>query len=76
MIQSKAYALAPLRRMLPVSANTATITGRMHNRSQPIKLKPKQNSRHLFPSIICLDSVIASLAVISGCSANMYGAMA
>ena len=30
-----------------------------------------ENSRHLLPSIICLDSVMASLAVISGCSANM-----
>lgn len=38
---------------------------------QPIKLKPKQNKRHLFPSITRRDSVIASVAVMPGFSAKI-----
>ena len=42
-----------------------------HSSSQPMKLKSRQNSRHLLPFMIRRDSMIASFAVSEGCSDMM-----
>ena len=69
-------AIFPLITALLDNTANAISVGAAHRRPHPIKLKPKQNKRHLFPSITRRDSVIASVAVIPGFSARIYGVIA